>query len=80
MKLKQNIAISDNGFVFNANTGDTFKLNNIGIDILKYLQNEHTEEELFKYLLERYDVDRLTLDQHMTDFLSMLRQYQMLED
>ncbi len=79
MKLKQNISISSNGFVFNANTGDTFKVNNIGLEILDYLKQERTEKDLMQFLLSRYDVDEITLDQHLTDFLNMLRFYQMLE-
>ncbi len=79
MKLKPNISISSNGFVFNANTGDTFKVNPIGVEILEYLKNDHSEEELKNFLLERYDVDEITLDQHLTDFLNMLRMYQMID-
>ncbi len=79
MKLKPNISISPNGFVFNANTGDTFKVNNIGLEILEYLKQDRSEKELMQYLLSRYDVDEITLDQHLTDFLNMLRYYQMLE-
>jgi hypothetical protein len=79
MKLKQNISISSNGFVFNANTGDTFKVNNIALEILQFLKQERSEKELFEYILNRYDVDKITLDQHLTDFLNMLRLYQLLE-
>ena len=34
MLIKSNIALSDNGFVFNPSTGDSFTLNNTGKEVL----------------------------------------------
>ncbi len=80
MKTIENISVSDNGFLFNSNTGETFKLNPIAVDILNYLKNEHSFDELVDYVYNKYEVDKLTLDQHLTEFLSLLRQYQLIED
>ena len=40
MKIKDNVAISDNGFVFDANTGDSYKLNSIAIEIIRMIKDE----------------------------------------
>jgi len=38
MKLKNNIAISETGFVFDPNSGDSYSLNTIGKEILEMVK------------------------------------------
>jgi len=37
MKITAEIKISDNGFVFNSRTGDSFNLNPFGLELMKYI-------------------------------------------
>jgi len=48
MKINQSIAISENGFVFNPITGDSFTLNNTGIQILTMLKSGKTIDDIKK--------------------------------
>ena len=40
MKLKDNIAVSESGFIFNPTTGDSYTANEIGLEIIKCLKEE----------------------------------------
>jgi hypothetical protein len=42
MRLKKNIAVSESGFVFDPNTGDSFSLNKIGLEIVESLKQNPT--------------------------------------
>jgi hypothetical protein len=77
--LKKNIAISDSGFVFNPSNGDSFSLNQIGLDMLLQLKDARSEEELKAVILSKYDIDKDTLDSDYYDFLKMLGQFKLLE-
>ncbi len=79
MKIKSNIAVSDNGFVFDPNTGDSYNLNNTAAEILQLLKSGKSEQEIIKIFVEKYDVDETTFEQNFYDFLGMLGHYDLLE-
>ncbi len=79
MKLKANVAISESGFVFDANTGESYSLNPLGAEILNELKQEKTNEDLFKYLFNKYEVAEFTLEQNMLDFINQINQYGLIE-
>ncbi len=79
VSLKKNIAISDSGFVFNPSNGDSFSLNQIGLDMLMQLKDAKSEEQVKTAILAKYDIDRDTLDTDYYDFLKMLGQFKLLE-
>jgi len=60
--------------VANVETGEAFKLNPSAADIVGQLKNRAELGEVVAALLERYSVDRTTLEQHVlatvTDLLS----------
>ncbi len=80
MKLKSNIAISENGFMFDPYTGDSYNLNNTGVEIIKHLKAGKTNEEILAELKQKYDVDDLSLEQNLYDFIAMLSHYDLLEN
>ena len=80
MKIKPNIAISENGFVFDPNSGESFTLNPIASEIIGHLKDNRDFEEMKKDLLDKYDVDETTLERHFYDFISMLKQYDLLDE
>ncbi len=79
MKLRSNIAVSDNGFVFDPNTGDSYNLNYIGQEILQMLKLNLSEKEIAKAVTEKYDVEENTFEQNLFDFIGMLNHYDLIE-
>ncbi|MCF8257000.1 MAG: PqqD family protein [Flavobacteriales bacterium] len=79
VSLKKNIAISDSGFVFNPSNGDSFSLNQIGLDMLLQLKEAQSEEQVKAAIMAKYDIDRDSLDNDYYDFLKMLGQFKLLE-
>ncbi len=80
MKIKDNIALSPSGFLFNPSTGESFSLNQVGRDIIALQQEGKSMEELTSIMMDKYDVDHETLDRHLLDFTSSLRTYHLIEE
>jgi hypothetical protein len=79
MKVRKNIATSDEGFIFNPSTGDSFSTNGIGAEIIRLLKTEMTIKELSELLLEKYDADRMLLERDLEDFTIQLKEFHILE-
>ncbi len=79
MRLKKNIAVSESGFVFDPTTGDSFSLNKIGLEIIELLKQGKTDVEIVPGLLEKYDIDKGSLDKYYYDFIAMLQYYQLID-
>ncbi|MCH2043448.1 MAG: PqqD family protein [Saprospiraceae bacterium] len=80
MKLKNNIAIAENGFIFNAARGDSFTTNPIGIFILQGLKNNWDKARLCQEILVKYEIDEATCEKDLYDFLKMLKHYDLIEE
>ncbi len=80
MKLKNDVALSDTGFVFLPATGESFSVNPIGNVILKLLKEGKSMQEISNYLLENYDADPSLIDKDLSDFAEMLRNYSLLDE
>lgn len=80
MSIKKNLAVSDNGFLFNPSTGDSFSLNPIGAVILKALQSDNDDSNIIDDLLSRYMIDRDTLEKDLYDFKRSLKSHKLLND
>ena len=76
MKLKKNIATSEEGFIFNPGTGDSFSANPIGTDIIKENKSSDTIVEI---ICAKYDVDQSQFVKDLDDFESQLTDYGILE-
>ena len=79
MKLKKNIATSENGFIFNPATGDSFSSNPIAAEILALMKAGRTQPEIKQQLLEIYDVDENQLERDWEDWISQLKDANLLE-
>jgi hypothetical protein len=79
MRLKKNIAISESGFVFDPNSGDSFSMNRIGLEIIEMLKQGKTDSEIIPGLLDKYDIDSASLDKYYYDFIAMLKYYQLID-
>lgn len=79
MKLKKNIAISESGFVFDPNSGDSYSMNPIGVEILTMMKEGKGQGDIFNFVLKKYEVDRDTFENNYLDFINMLRQFNLIE-
>lgn len=80
MKVKKNIAVSESGFLFDSNTGDSFSLNETGKQIVKMLNENKSEDEVRNYFLNNYDVEEGTFENNFNDFINMLQNLNLLEN
>jgi len=78
MKIPEEVKISDNGFVFNSKTGDSFSLNPFGLELIKNIQEEKGLESLKKEITEKYDVDDLTFEKDFYEFCALLKHHQII--
>ena len=74
MKISQNIAISENGFLFNPATGDSFSTNDTGKEIVRLLQ-----AQILDAMEGLFATDRASLEKDLADFLYMLGNYRILD-
>ncbi len=80
MKIRKNIAVSENGFIFNPLTGDSFSVNETGVFILRKLKDGENEETILQDLMDEYELDTYTAEKDLNDFLTMLKSYQLTTD
>ena len=80
MRIKKNIAISDTGFVFNPTTGDSYSINQVGQEILGYLGGNKSKDEITSLMTSEYDIDVPSFEKYFFDFISMLRQFELLDE
>jgi len=79
MKLKKNIATSEEGFIFNPATGDSFSANPIGTDILTLLKEEKSFLEINTFICAKYEVEPIQFERDLDDFVSQLKDYSILD-
>jgi hypothetical protein len=80
MKIKRNIAISDSGFIFNPDTGESFSTNSMAIELFQMLKEGKTGDEIYENISANYHVDKQTIEKDYQDFVNMLHQYNLTED
>jgi hypothetical protein len=79
MNIKKDIAISDSGFVFDPTTGESYSLNQIGVEILTLLKEGNDQKEISDFILQKYEIDSDTFENNYFDFISMLKQFNLIE-
>lgn len=80
MRIKKNIAVSNTGFVFNPTTGDSYTINQVGQEILGFLGENKSLDEITPLMTSTYDIDPPSFEKYFFDFISMLRQFELLEE
>jgi hypothetical protein len=80
MQIKKNIAVSESGFVFNPTSGDSYSINEVGREILAYLGEHKSPEEITSLMTDSYDIDTASFEKYFYDFISMLRQFELLDE
>jgi len=79
MKLRKNIATSEEGFIFNPGTGDSFSTNPIGAEIIALLKENNGLEQIKARITETYDVEEVQFEKDLDDFVSQLKEASILE-
>ena len=78
IKLNKHISISENGFLFDASTGDSYALNSIAAEILLMIKNGKDEEEIKKTFTENYDVEPILLERNFFEFTNQLKRLKLV--
>ena len=79
MQIKKNVAISETGFIFDAETGESYSTNGLGQEVLLAIKDGKGKEEIIYDVMEKYDVNKETIETHFYDFSKMLEQFNLIE-
>ena len=69
------LALSDEGFVFDPQTGDSFQVSETGIIVLRELKDGRSDEEIAQRLSESFEVTLEEARRDCADFRSRLQQF-----
>ena len=73
------LAISDDGFVFDPNTGFTYTLNRTARAVLELLKSGCAPAEIVPALVEQFEVDETRAERELVSFLGQLREFDLLD-
>ncbi len=80
MNIKNNIAVSSSGFIFNPDTGESFTVNPLGASIISYLKDGKSVSEITGELQNKYEIDPNTLEKDTEDFVGLLKNFSLIAD
>lgn len=79
MRIRKNIAVSDEGFIFNPATGDSFSTNKVGTEIINLLKEDKSISDLTQEITRIYDVDDRLFERDLEDFITLLKNHSIIE-
>lgn len=79
LRVRKNIATSDEGFLFNPTTGDSFSTNAIGAEIILLMKKDIPTSEVVDTICEKYDVDKALFERDLEEFTLQLKGNSILE-
>lgn len=74
----QQLAISDEGFVFDPSTGESFTVNRSGLLILKALKKNKPVKDIAASLQQSFDMAPADVERDVIDFVEHLRTYRLM--
>lgn len=77
--MYESLALSDNGFLFDTRSGNTFSLSPSGTFILRSLIAGEAPEDLANRVTATYDVDLEAAHRDVDQFLARLRDLRLLD-
>ncbi|MBI9034263.1 MAG: PqqD family protein [Bacteroidales bacterium] len=80
MKINQNIAVSESGYIFNPSTGESFSVNPLGQKIIQSLQKGNTIGQLEREVCAEFEVDTDTFEKDFHEFLNSLKFLNLLDE
>ncbi|PAW91550.1 MAG: HPr-rel-A system PqqD family protein [Pedosphaera sp. Tous-C6FEB] len=75
MNRLSQLALSDEGFVFDPQTGDSFQVSETGIAVLRALKEGRSDEETAPQLVADFEVSLEEARRDCTDFRSQLKNF-----
>jgi hypothetical protein len=75
-----NLAISDNGFVFDPTTGYSYNTNEMGFFLLKMMEEGFDREEIIARIMDEYEVSRDNLERDMDFFQLQMKSLGLMEE
>ena len=78
--IKKNIATNEFGFIFNPGTGDSYSSNPIAAEIIQLMKENRSVNEIKKLLLDKYEVEMLTIEKDVDDFIGLLKENNLLSN
>ncbi len=78
LEYLKSLAISDNGFLFDVTTGQTYTLNLMAHSILKKLQDGFKPTEILQSILDEYDVSKDDAERDLDYFIVQLKEHGLL--
>jgi len=75
----ERLAINDEGFIFDPETGSSYTVNKTGLFIIKLLKEGKNEEDIVKALTEEFEIGEDEVKRDLVDFLEQLRLYGLVE-
>ncbi len=78
-KISENLAVSENGFLFMANSGESFTVNETGKFIINKLKENKNEDEIINLLMNEFDVDVETAQRDFDEFMTLLRNMKLVD-
>ncbi len=78
--MYKNLALSENGFLFDARTGNTFSLNRTGTFLLRQLIDGAAPAGLSESLTEEFEIDQATASRDVEQFLFRLKDLRVTDD
>ena len=72
------LAINDEGFIFDPLTGESFTVNRTGLFIINRLKEGKKEEEILQGLLDEFNVSKEVAERDLIDFLEKLKSYRII--
>ena len=79
MKGLRRLVISEEGFIFDPETGNSFTVNGTGLFVIKLLKEGKSEEEIVSALCSEYEVSEEEARRDLLDFVEQLRVFGILE-
>jgi hypothetical protein len=80
MKVNRNLAISENGFVFNPSTGDSFSVNELGAIIINEIKSGKSKSEIIETISLEFDAEKSTIEKDFNEYLNVLSNHQLVEN
>lgn len=75
MNRLSQLALSDDGFVFDPQTGDSFQVSETGIAVLRALKEGRSDEETAQQLVTDFEVSLEEARRDCTDFRGQLKNF-----
>lgn len=79
MQLRKNIATSEDGFLFNPSTGDSWSANSMATEWLAWLKEGRSQEDIMDLVTGKYEVERSRVERDWDDFMKQLQEARLLQ-